>query len=81
MVSDQNQVKLGHSVLTMTVSNNSYDSKLPTGKPAKLTRKDYIIIATFAYVNIIIGCAYSCLAPFFPKEVKPSRKLNIKINQ
>ncbi|XP_015787967.1 MFS-type transporter SLC18B1 [Tetranychus urticae] len=70
MVSDQNQVKLGHSVLTMTVSNNSYDSKLPTGKPAKLTRKDYIIIATFAYVNIIIGCAYSCLAPFFPKEAE-----------
>ena len=35
----------------------------------KLNKKDYALIATYSYVNIMTGCVYSCLAPFFPKEV------------
>lgn len=37
--------------------------------PIKLSRRDYLLISVFAYINIITGAAYCVLSPFFPKEV------------
>ncbi|XP_053202992.1 MFS-type transporter SLC18B1-like isoform X2 [Panonychus citri] len=38
--------------------------------PIKLSRRDYLLISVFAYINIITGAAYCVLSPFFPKEAE-----------
>uniref|UniRef100_T1KKP1 Major facilitator superfamily (MFS) profile domain-containing protein n=1 Tax=Tetranychus urticae TaxID=32264 RepID=T1KKP1_TETUR len=70
MTSAENLEILEHDILQKTVYNSFIDSQLITEKSAKLDKKDYAIMATFAYVNMIIGTAFSSLAPFFPKEAE-----------
>lgn len=51
----------------------SSDSQLPAItqlSPIKLTTRDFILIATLAFINTITGAAYCVLAPFFSKEAE-----------
>lgn len=50
-------------------SEENFENKSVDESSHKLSKRDYALMGTYAYINIITGSVYSCLAPFFPKEV------------
>lgn len=48
---------------------NDHKKEIEPAKKKKFTKEQIVVIFMLCYGNFCVACAYSILAPFFPKEV------------
>lgn len=67
--------KNGQDIFAVSSRDAEIAVKNSKSSLAPLTRRQLFIIFSLSYGNFCMGCIYSLLAPFFPKEVSRLARL------